>query len=538
MIIKEIYIYEKICGALRQKILDYIINEINITREEFHNFNGSFYITSSINILIDYNNCFNNKKKYLDNYLSNYDALVNIKNDFPKLRTNNIIEIHTNDCQHFKSDTGESKYLSLFGDVLRYYNCINNIYKTDNMQVVLLRGTRDDLAKNDWATLHTSPKWEFEKKYTLISVAISVPNKFNIIKDETEKVLIRNMNNFIMYINKQLKIGGAVKIFISKFYFSLLKMLKVMSTYFETVKLYRPKKRSLNIIEFRSNHCYLLYNYTGKKINELKPEDYKDVDIEDYISHYVETYMNEYEFLKSYEEEIYKIKNRKDLLNYYIIEKIKYVKEIGLKVNPEYIILYQYNTWKKVLNNYIKSDKPCNVLEIGCYEGNSSVWFLSNLIKHPESRLYCVDTWEGSVEYNNVNFTTIYNKFLTNVKTNTNYSPEKVMIFRKRSDVFLLEITNMNQSVVCNNCLLFDIIFIDASHDSRDVISDSVLSWRLLKVGGILIWDDYIWEKMPKMNERPKLAIDSFLLIFEGNYTILSKTTQLIIKKTKEYYFK
>jgi len=158
---------------------------------------------------------------------------------------------------------------------------------------------------------------------------------------------------------------------------------------------------------------------------------------------------------------------------------------------------------------------------------------------NPDSKLYCVDTWEGSVEYNNVNFNNVYNKFISNIKIHKNYirNPKNIIINKSRTDIFLLKINNLNQSLVCNNCLMFDIIFIDASHDSRDVIMDSILSWRLLKVEGILIWDDYIWNKMPAENERPKLAIDSFLLMFEGNYTILSKTTQLIVKKTKEYYF-
>jgi predicted O-methyltransferase YrrM len=536
MIIKEIYIYEKICGALRNKILDYIINTLKITKDEFHNFNGNFYITSSINILIDYNNCFNNKKEYLDNYLLNYEILVNMKEDFPRLKTNNIIEIYTNDAGHF-SKTGESKYLTLFSDVLRYYNCINNIYKSDNMSIVLLDGTREDLVNNDWAILDKADNFKFDKKYTMISVAISIPNRFNIIMDECENTIIRNMNKFILYVSNQLKKGGSVKIFISKFYFSVLKMLKYICKYFETVKVYRPKRRALNIIEFRTNHCYLLYNYNGVKMNELKEDDYKDININDFINDYVITYKNEYNNLRSYEEEIYKIKTQKELLNYYIMDKIKYVKEIGLRVNPEYIILFQYNTWKRVLNSYIKNDNKYNILEIGCYEGLSSVWFLSNVMSNVDSRLYCVDTWEGSVEYNNVNFDNIYNKFLKNIKSNSNYKENKVIISRKRSDKFLLEMTNMNQSLVCNNCLLFDIIFIDASHDSRDVIMDSILSWRLLKVGGVLIWDDYIWEKMPKLNERPKMAIDSFLMMFEGNYKILSKTTQLIVQKTKEYYF-
>ena len=37
----------------------------------------------------------------------------------------------------------------------------------------------------------------------------------------------------------------------------------------------------------------------------------------------------------------------------------------------------------------------------------------------------------------------------------------------------------------------FDLIYIDASHYAPDVLSDAVLAFKLLKPGGILIFDDY-----------------------------------------------
>jgi hypothetical protein len=34
----------------------------------------------------------------------------------------------------------------------------------------------------------------------------------------------------------------------------------------------------------------------------------------------------------------------------------------------------------------------------------------------------------------------------------------------------------------------------DGSHRARDVLEDAVLSWPLLKVGGIMLFDDYLWQ--------------------------------------------
>lgn len=39
----------------------------------------------------------------------------------------------------------------------------------------------------------------------------------------------------------------------------------------------------------------------------------------------------------------------------------------------------------------------------------------------------------------------------------------------------------------------FDLVYIDGSHYSHDVLSDAVLSFPLLKVGGHMLFDDYLW---------------------------------------------
>lgn len=37
-------------------------------------------------------------------------------------------------------------------------------------------------------------------------------------------------------------------------------------------------------------------------------------------------------------------------------------------------------------------------VQIGSFEGGSALWFAQHLLKHPESSMVCVDTWEGSPE--------------------------------------------------------------------------------------------------------------------------------------------
>ncbi|WP_352557743.1 class I SAM-dependent methyltransferase [Mesorhizobium caraganae] len=37
----------------------------------------------------------------------------------------------------------------------------------------------------------------------------------------------------------------------------------------------------------------------------------------------------------------------------------------------------------------------------------------------------------------------------------------------------------------------FDLVYVDGCHERESVMMDSVLAWGMLKLGGMLIWDDY-----------------------------------------------
>ncbi len=70
----------------------------------------------------------------------------------------------------------------------------------------------------------------------------------------------------------------------------------------------------------------------------------------------------------------------------------------------------------------------------------------------------------------------------------------------------------------------FDLIYIDGSHKAPDVLADSVNAFHLLRVGGLLIFDDYLWTddvtKGKDILNLPKIAIDSFVNIFHRKLAI------------------
>jgi hypothetical protein len=59
----------------------------------------------------------------------------------------------------------------------------------------------------------------------------------------------------------------------------------------------------------------------------------------------------------------------------------------------------------------------------------------------------------------------------------------------------------------------------------------SNLAWKLLKINGVLIWDDYLWQRREYGNKVPKLAIDQFLSGHTGLYEPLWAFKQVAIRK-------
>ena len=77
----------------------------------------------------------------------------------------------------------------------------------------------------------------------------------------------------------------------------------------------------------------------------------------------------------------------------------------------------------------------------------------------------------------------------------------------------------------------YDIIYIDGAHNAPAVLEDAVLAFRLLKAGGVLIFDDYrFWATSPKM-KSPRYAIDTFLKFFGDQVDVLHTGSQMILQR-------
>ena len=178
-----------------------------------------------------------------------------------------------------------------------------------------------------------------------------------------------------------------------------------------------------------------------------------------------------------------------------------------------------WSKWDIHLSQFL--NKRINILEIGSYKGEATSWFLNNLAYNKNTKVYAVDTWEGSPEYFNGDFKKVEEIFDENIKLTGKYDQ---LVKKKMLSINALFELNSNK-------IFFDIIFIDASHEAIDVLSDGVLSWNILNENGVLIFDDYKWDKLQNYHFRPKVSIDAFLDIYKTQLKILYIGYQVIIQK-------
>lgn len=164
-------------------------------------------------------------------------------------------------------------------------------------------------------------------------------------------------------------------------------------------------------------------------------------------------------------------------------------------------------TWEKLFEAF----KPKRVLEIGAYEGRATCWMLERGV----TRIHVIDTWEGGQEHSDVDMREVERRFIHNVKIAKQLPGEvkESFVYRGASDAIL------RREYDPAKCAAFDLIYIDGSHAAKDVLTDAVLCYPLLKEKGLLIFDDYLW-KVGKEGEpfnpldAPGMAIDAFAQIF------------------------
>lgn len=179
---------------------------------------------------------------------------------------------------------------------------------------------------------------------------------------------------------------------------------------------------------------------------------------------------------------------------------------------------YSNGPWIEKLFQYNRIN---SVLEVGSWLGKSTRHIASLL---PENgKLVAVDTWEGSVEHKQSErwskmLPSLYDQFLSNVvHSSLTHKIEPVRATSLNAALFLIDRP-------------FDLIYIDASHDTESVLEDLEAYYPFIQTtNGILCGDDWNWESVRK-------AVEIFAQ--ENNLTVYGDKNFWFLKQEKKYEVK
>ena len=184
---------------------------------------------------------------------------------------------------------------------------------------------------------------------------------------------------------------------------------------------------------------------------------------------------------------------------------------------------YKYSqSWfinSEIHNNlfgFLDKSKQNKILEIGCFEGLSSVFVADHFLDNPKSSLTCVDPFLTIVNndhrqylQNNEELNFDYN--ISNCK-----NLDKITIHKVTSDIFF---ENNNQT--------FNFIYIDGCHEPDFIKRDMENSFNILEKNGIMWMDDYGGGDGIQI----KNTMNTFLQKYNGQYELIHIGYQLAIKK-------
>ena len=186
--------------------------------------------------------------------------------------------------------------------------------------------------------------------------------------------------------------------------------------------------------------------------------------------------------------------------------------------------LNNINSWEYHLEEF-KHKPNLNFLEIGVYEGRSTIWLLEIILTDPTSKITCIDLFNGELEENNMTDSPELNlKYEEYFDYNTSTFINKVTKHKGWSSSILRTYPEKE---------IFDFAYIDGDHTAYGTLMDAVLIHPLIKSGGMIIFDDYGWKDSSDLSPQnsPELAISAFCHVFEKQYDVINCGWQVIIKK-------
>ena len=205
--------------------------------------------------------------------------------------------------------------------------------------------------------------------------------------------------------------------------------------------------------------------------------------------------------------------------------------------------------WERWLGGF-RGRRGLRALEIGSFEGRSTLWLCEEILTADDARIDCLDLFAPDP---------VYGDYHARFRRNTAAHSHKIREYPGYSFDGLRKVEGE-----------YDIVYIDGWHSAFGALADGVMSWPLLNVGGVMIFDDYLWVPPKKLGppplrpnalvrkwaklqgehwkqrailrqiqgvavDTPKLGVDGMLATLDGYYEHLGSGYQLAVRKTRTF---
>jgi predicted O-methyltransferase YrrM len=174
-----------------------------------------------------------------------------------------------------------------------------------------------------------------------------------------------------------------------------------------------------------------------------------------------------------------------------------------------------FPNWFKDVEKYFRHvpKVPLRVLQIGTYTGDATEWLLNN---RTIERIHDVDTWQGSVEvdHESIDFSEVEKYYDSRI------TDDRVTKFKMTSDEFFIV-----------NEMSYNFIYIDGDHTASQTALDGLNAFKWLETGGVMAFDDYLWNYNGNPFLEPKRGVDAVLEVCKGQYVLIESGYQVWIKK-------
>jgi len=169
--------------------------------------------------------------------------------------------------------------------------------------------------------------------------------------------------------------------------------------------------------------------------------------------------------------------------------------------------------------------QPLRFLEVGVYEGRGACWLLDRVLTHQESRYVGIDCWPTTMRYYQGNSELVKARAYHNLAGfNLQCGYQKATIVEQASSAGLIQV------LADFGPASFDVVYIDGDHTKLQCMIDTALAWPLLRVGGHLIWDDFLMQPPPEYDVRSAACL--FLVLMAGELEVLKTGHQVIVRRT------